>query len=1004
MNRRKTTKTMWSTARPLGLFAVAVLALSAGVPFEVRSADNQAAIEESDAKMAGLIGPLMNEAITLFRAGKYEQALSKCNEIDKVFATQNFVVSSQLTGQKSMISQLRSEIQAKWGAVLMQDLRTAYAEAEHLLMVRTNPAAAKDESEKNPSQCEQRALALFKKISADADKTAVKLPFVKSEALTLKAAAEKYLSDQKFAWGLKSAQESIRRENIFLKEINPLCQDAVKLLNQKSYKRAYAKWQEASKKLDAHGFSDSPKLLELKSQLISLRREIVRQWELAYVMSIRASYVRAAELAPKDQKQAIAIARGTMNRIVEAKAELPPPIQSNKVLTDLEDACNKLIKSEEFISATSLANIDEVQDLKDRRQNIEKLLLKAETFYRNKMYAKARDTYEQVYILDPFNETANIMLGKIYRKIIDTAWMRRENEILERINEVEWKWVLPSRQATEDPLDETPVQDETTTERASIYKKLQDISYPGADFEDESVSDVFAQIQRRSRELDPEKKGISIYYPQFKDDKFVTLKMGALPIGELIRYVCMYAGLKYKITHQGVVIGDDTLDDMRDQTFTMSNTLYDTITSVGTGETQSLLASEGEGDTLFGGSEDKGAKSSSSKQSANAEGATTNGSDALKNFFIECGIPFGEGTGISYNKNANKLMVRNTPDNLRTIATLLEKIDVETELVLVEAKIIEISVTDLEELGFDWTLTHNNTDPKFLFGNATQVNSTFGASDTYKLGEAVINQVLVRHTGGGGSGGNFSTEDAIGALNLINNLNIIPNFGKDGAYNMFLTVHAVDQSARGEVIAAPKVLAKSGTEAKIEMVQAMYFPESWEDAELEEGNNTFEYTPPVPEMGSARKIGTNFTVTPRVSSNLRTITLLLAPSITALVGWTDYDYQFIVGSIRSVSSTSNVYAAKMKMPEISDRSLTTQLKIYDGDTVVLGGVLQEQSMKRDDKYPFLGDIPLVGTLFSNKATRTIKQNLLIFVTPRLIGYNGVPVNAVPDKGRFDFNR
>ena len=133
MNRKKTTKTMWSTARPLGLFAVAVLALSAGVPFEVRSADNQAAIEESDAKMAGLIGPLMNEAITLFRAGKYEQALSKCNEIDKVFATQNFVVSSQLTGQKSMISQLRSEIQAKWGAVLMQDLRTAYAEALNLL-------------------------------------------------------------------------------------------------------------------------------------------------------------------------------------------------------------------------------------------------------------------------------------------------------------------------------------------------------------------------------------------------------------------------------------------------------------------------------------------------------------------------------------------------------------------------------------------------------------------------------------------------------------------------------------------------------------------------------------------------------------------------------------------------------------------------------------------------------------------------------------------------------
>ena len=72
MNRRKTTKTMWSTARPLGLFAVAVFAFSAGTPLAVQSAENKAAIEESDAKMVELIGPLMNQAITLFRAGKYE--------------------------------------------------------------------------------------------------------------------------------------------------------------------------------------------------------------------------------------------------------------------------------------------------------------------------------------------------------------------------------------------------------------------------------------------------------------------------------------------------------------------------------------------------------------------------------------------------------------------------------------------------------------------------------------------------------------------------------------------------------------------------------------------------------------------------------------------------------------------------------------------------------------------------------------------------------------------
>ena len=132
--------------------------------------------------------------------------------------------------------------------------------------------------------------------------------------------------------------------------------------------------------------------------------------------------------------------------------------------------------------------------------------------------------------------------------------------------------------------------------------------------------------------------------------------------------------------------------------------------------------------------------------------------------------------------------------------------------------------------------------------------------------------------------------------------------------------------------------------------------------------------------------------------------MTLKPEITSLVGWTDYDYQFIIGSIQSVGGDSQNYAAKMKMPEIAERSLETQLKIFDGETVVLGGVLQENSAKRDDKYPFLGEVPLVGTLFSNKASRATKQNLLIFVTPRLMGYNGVPVNSVVDNGKFDFNR
>ena len=962
---------------PFSLFAAAVLAVTvAGNPVTVFADDEaDAAIAESDAMMTNLLSPIMAKAISLYKSGKYEAALLKCEEADRIFATTKHLSSPQIAGQKNMVSQLRSDIEGVWGKKLMAPLHKDLAEAETLL-------------EKNPA----KARALLNGVIENSDKNSAKLLSLKPEAETLKTAAQKYLNEGIMAFGTRATKESKAREAFIAEKVDPLLQESNQLLDDHLYKKAYEKCLEASKVLAAAGFSDSPKSLAKKSQIIALRREISQLWERAYVLDATNKYLQAVETAPKDTKEAISLARSALSRVAEGKAELP---SLSEDLVEIETACNSLIKSEEFLEVTSLENID--PSFERRKKDINELLLKGEAFYRNKMYAQARDVLEQVYILDPFNEKANVILGKIYRKINDTAWMRRENEVLERINEIEWKWTNPSRATDDELVDDTAPEDDHTSEKANLYRKLQEIEFPGTDFEEESVSDVFSQIQRRSKELDPEKKGISIVYPAFKEDKFVTLKLGNVPLGELIRYVCMYTGLKYKVNHLGVTIGESNLDDMSDRTFVMTNTLYDNITGSGAGVSEDLMSGDAPENPFEGGG--------AAVETGDVGGGTVSeGSEALKRFFIECGIPFAEGASVSYNKRSNKLSVRNTPENLKSLAELLEKIDVETNLVLVEAKIIEIAVSDLEELGFDWTLTHNNQDPQWLFGDASATNSVFGNSDTYKIGEAVLNQTLVRHTGGTGSAANFSTEEVGSALNLITNMNIIPNFGKDGAYNMFLTIHAVDQSSRGEVIAAPKVLAKSGQQATIQMVQQMYFPDDWEEAELEEANNTYEYTPPAPELGDETPIGTTFIVNPTVGTNLRTITMTLQPQITSLVGWTDYDYQFIIGSIQSVDSNNVTYSPKIKMPEISERSLSTQLKIYDGETVVLGGVLKENTAKRDDKYPFLGDVPLLGNLFSNKASRTNKQNLLIFVTPRLMGYNGVPVNTVTDNGRFDFNR
>ena len=85
----------------------------------------------------------------------------------------------------------------------------------------------------------------------------------------------------------------------------------------------------------------------------------------------------------------------------------------------------------------------------------------------------------------------------------------------------------------------------------------------------------------------------------------------------------------------------------------------------------------------------------------------------------------------------------------------------------------------------------------------------------------------------------------------------------------------------------------------------------------------------------------------------------------------------------------------IKQPLFSTRDVVTSVEIWDGQTVVLGGLISENLQKIDDKVPFLGDIPLVGRLFRTKTTVRNKRNLLIFVTARLIDPAGNPVHRMP---------
>ena len=306
-----------------------------------------------------------------------------------------------------------------------------------------------------------------------------------------------------------------------------------------------------------------------------------------------------------------------------------------------------------------------------------------------------------------------------------------------------------------------------------------------------------------------------------------------------------------------------------------------------------------------------------------------------------------------YDPKFRSLIVLNTPENLSKIEQTLLAIRQQDPpvLVQVQVKFVEIEQDDLKELGFIQSLGRPNGD-----------------------------------TGGNGrpSGENN------GRLQFDTNDNVINNSGKDtvvfsrseNSYDYNLVVNAVNQMNTKDILSSPKVLTDDGKKVTIKMVSERYFAWEWEEGDTEsstEGGVTItSVTPPWPEF-EKQELGITMEVTPKVDKENRLIMMDIQPWVTAHVGWTVYQY-----------IDENGTETEITRPIISERHTSTNVTIYNEETVVVGGMIKDFTQTINDKVPFLGDIPLLGNFFKSKSSTVKKTNLLIFVTARMLKPNGMP--------------
>ena len=149
---------------------------------------------------------------------------------------------------------------------------------------------------------------------------------------------------------------------------------------------------------------------------------------------------------------------------------------------------------------------------------------------------------------------------------------------------------------------------------------------------------------------------------------------------------------------------------------------------------------------------------------------------------------------------------------------------------------------------------------------------------------------------------------------------------------------------RGEVLANPRVVTSNQKEAVIEQGTEIPFQEA-----SSSGATTTSFKPAV-------------------------LSLRVTPQITP-------DDRIIMDLSVSQDTVGQEFSG---IPSIQTRALTTQVLVDNGDTVVLGGVFEQTKRKDLERVPFFSDLPLVGPLFRNEATRDQKTELLIFVTPKII--------------------
>jgi type IV pilus assembly protein PilQ len=297
---------------------------------------------------------------------------------------------------------------------------------------------------------------------------------------------------------------------------------------------------------------------------------------------------------------------------------------------------------------------------------------------------------------------------------------------------------------------------------------------------------------------------------------------------------------------------------------------------------------------------------------------------------------------VTIDERTNTLLLQDTSDRLADIRRLVATLDIPVRQVRIEARIVIVSDDFSRELGVRFGVQGTTTDVGGSDGQATIGNANPSFEDDVGV-----------YPGGNAPGGPFLLGE--GDSRYMVNLPVANPAGAlalsflDSDFIVDLELSAAQAEGRGEIVSQPTLITANQREASIEQGVEIPYQES-----SSSGATTTQF----------KKAVLSLKVTPQITPDNRVILDLVVAKDS-------------VGQV--VPSATGGF-----VPSIDTREITTQVLVNDGQTVVLGGILETERRDASNKVPFLGDIPVLGHLFKSTSKTDNKDELLIFVTPRIL--------------------